>query len=373
MTKLIYNNSKDSTFRYAVGGFEVADPTFVLDMDGKRLVFLDHREFGMFESQNTQPNIEAVLANPIWEEAVSMSADERVEVRCGFVILQKYNLFDERLQVPANFPLFMADGLRRLGVKLEAVDSLYPERLQKTEQEVGHIREALIGAQAAFRRIEEVLQESSIVGDEIHWRSEVLTSEVLKIEAERALLDVGMSNDEEMVVSCGSHAAIPHHRGKGALRPHATIVCDIFPRHKKSGYYADMTRTYVKGEPSEQVRKMYQAVADAQRKGFEIIRTGMSSLDVHDQVEQVFLDAGFHVGDAGFIHGTGHGLGLDIHELPFMNRNHNSVMEVGHVVTVEPGLYYPEHGGVRIEDVVVVTPDGVENLTKYPIDNWIIS
>ncbi len=373
MTKFIYNNSKDSTFRYAVGGFEVADPTFVLDVDGKRFIFLDHREFGMFASQNTQPNIEAVLANPVWEEAASMSADERVEVRCGFAILQKYSLLDERLQVPANFPLFMADGLRRLGAKLDAVDSLYPERLQKTEQEVEYIREALIGTQAAFRRIEEVLQESSIVGDEIHWRGKVLTSEALKAEAERALLDAGMSNDEDMVISCGPHAAIPHHRGEGVLRPHTTIVCDIFPRHKRSGYYADMTRTYVKGEPSEQIRKMYQAVVDAQRKGFEIIRSGVGSLDAHKQVEQIFLDTGFHVGDAGFIHGTGHGLGLDIHELPFINRNHNSVMEVGHVVTVEPGLYYPEHGGVRIEDVVVVTPDGVENLTQYPIDNWIIS
>lgn len=373
MTKLIYNNSKDSTFRYAVGGFEVADPTFVLDMNGKRFIFLDHREFGVFENQNTQPNIEAVLANPIWEEAVSMPADERVEVRCGFVILQKYNLLNERLQVPANFPLFMADGLRRLGVKLDAVDSLYPERLRKTSQEVEHIRTALVGTQAAFRRIEEVLREARVVGNEIVWNGAALTSERLKTEAERALLDAGMSNDEEMVISCGPHAAIPHHRGEGALRPRTTIVCDIFPRHKKSGYYADMTRTYVKGEPSEQVRKMYQAVVDAQKKGFEVIRSGVESLDVHRQVEQVFLDAGFHVGDRGFIHGTGHGLGLDIHELPFMNRNHDSVMELGHVVTVEPGLYYPEHGGVRIEDVVVVTTDGVENLTQYPIDNWVIS
>lgn len=373
MIKLTYNNSKDSTFRYAVGGFEVADPTFVLDMGGKRLIFLDHREFGMFESQNTRPNIEAVLANPIWEEAVNMSVDERVEVRCGFVILQKYNLLDVRLQVPANFPLFMADGLRGLGAKLDAVDSLYPERLQKSNEEVEHIRAALMGTHAAFQRIEEVLREARIVGAEIQWQESALTSETLKAEAERALLAAGMSNDEDMVISCGPHAAIPHHRGEGALRPHATIVCDIFPRHKKSGYYADMTRTYVKGEPSEQVKKMYQAVVDAQRKGFEIIRPGTGSLDVHKQVEQVFLNAGFHVGDAGFIHGTGHGLGLDIHELPFMNRNHDSVMEVGHVVTVEPGLYYPEHGGVRIEDVVVITPSGVENLTRYPIDKWIIS
>lgn len=373
MAKLIYNNSKDSTFRYAVGGFEVADPTFVLDTDGKRLIFLDHREFGMFKTQNANPNIEAVLANPLWEEALSVPGDERVEVRFGFVMLQKYRLPTNPLDVPPNFPIFMADGLRRLGVRLDAVDSLYPERLQKNKQEIEYIRAALVATQTAFNCIQAVLKESSIVGDEIFWNDKVLTSELLKSEAERVLLEAGMSNDEEMVISCGGHAAIPHHRGEGVLRPHMTIVCDIFPKHKKSGYYADMTRTYVKGEPSEYVRKMYQAVTDAQQKGFDSIRAGARALDVHTAVEQVFIDAGFHTGDLGFIHGTGHGLGLDIHELPYINRNHSGVLEMGHVVTVEPGLYYDGHGGVRIEDVVVVTEDGVENLTQYPKDNWIIS
>ena len=127
-----------------------------------------------------------------------------------------------------------------------------------------------------------------------------------------------------------------------------------------------MTRTYVKGAPSEKLQKMYDAVREAQEAGIEAIKPGVSTKDVHALVSGVFIKAGFEVGTKGFVHGTGHGLGLDIHEDPRINDRSDIVLMQGHVVTVEPGLYYPELGGVRIEDVVCVTENGCRNLTNYP-------
>jgi len=145
---------------------------------------------------------------------------------------------------------------------------------------------------------------------------------------------------------------------------------DIFPRDSKSRYFADFTRTVVRGKASKKLRAMYKAVDEGQKIGFKMIRAGVDGGKVHAAIHSRFKELGFHTGIKngrmqGFFHGTGHGLGLDIHEAPRVSPGRN-ILKTGHVVTVEPGLYYEGIGGVRLEDVVVVTKTGCRNLTKFP-------
>jgi Xaa-Pro aminopeptidase len=154
-----------------------------------------------------------------------------------------------------------------------------------------------------------------------------------------------------------------------------SIILDIFPADKASRYYADMTRTVVKGEPGEELQKMYDAVLESQQMALAMVGPSVNGKDIHQKVSDVLHEAGYETllhdqkpGEPlqrGFIHGTGHGVGLEIHEAPRVSTADEELVP-GDVVTIEPGLYYPEIGGVRIEDLVVVTEDGCRNLTKFP-------
>lgn len=344
----------------------IPDPFFYLKTGDKEYVFLDHREYGVFEEKNKNPHIQLVLLNPLIDAAKKMELDTTGENKLALHILREYGADKEEIEVPNNLPLSMADFLRSQGIALKVCDPFFPERLQKTSEEVAALRESLKRTQAAFDYIEDRLRGAVIDGDVLKVDGgEILTSEKLSVEVEHVLLDQDLINEEGMIISCGPHAAIPHHRGAGPLRPHQTIICDIFPRHRASGYFADTTRTYIKGNLSPEIDKMYKAVQRAQADAIAAVKPGMRALDVHQVCIDIFLELGYDVGDKGFVHGTGHGLGLDIHELPYINPRWDHTLEVGNVVTVEPGLYYPELGGVRIEDVVVVTEDGCKNLTEY--------
>ncbi len=163
---------------------------------------------------------------------------------------------------------------------------------------------------------------------------------------------------------------MPHHSGSGPIVPDTPIVIDIFPRSQQTGYFGDMTRTVVKGTPSKEVKRMYKAVLEGQKIGISMIKHGVKSADVHNAVVDYFSKSGFKTGQIdgkqqGFIHSTGHGLGLEIHEPPRVSVG-NDILQAGNVVTVEPGLYYEKLGGVRIEDVVLVTKKGCEVLSKFP-------
>lgn len=371
MVKLLYANTHNADMLYAVG-VEVPDPFYCIDFGDKRLVFLDSREYGVFLDHNKRENVEAVLLDPLFPEVDKMEV-EAVDAsyggrgaKLGFYLLRKYELTGEEIEIPAGFPVALADFLRAQGVKLRPVANIFPERLEKTPEEAAAIRESLQRTHAAFRLIEQVLADAVISGDELKYKNETLTSEMMMRLVEREFVEQDLINTDGMIISCGPHAAIPHHRGAGPLRPHSTIICDIFPRHRTSGYYADMTRTYVKGEPSEEVQRMYAAVQAAQEAAIAAVKPGVAGSSVHQVCVDYFTEQGFVTGpESGFMHGTGHGLGLDIHEAPYLARATDAPLAPGHVVTVEPGLYYPEHGGVRIEDVVLVTEDGCENLTNY--------
>jgi Xaa-Pro aminopeptidase len=212
----------------------------------------------------------------------------------------------------------------------------------------------------------EILAESEDLHGVLHFGGIPLTSERLRAEIEVALTREGMDTSASPIVAGGPGAADPHWLGSGPLRPGEAIVLDVFPRSKANRYWADMTRTVAKGDPGELVRRMYAAVLRAQEAALAEIRAGANGRDVHAAVQAVFAEEGF-AGEDGprYIHGTGHGVGLEIHEGPALTSMDVELRE-GDVVTVEPGLYDPAVGAVRIEDLVVVTQDGCRNLTRFP-------
>src|SRR5688500_13461820 len=168
----------------------------------------------------------------------------------------------------------------------------------------------------------------------------------------------------------GDQAVDPHEEGHGPIRAHQPVVMDIFPRSERTGYYGDLTRTVVRGRASEALKAVYALVHEGVRLGHRRVRPGASGLEIHREIQALFESRGFRTGIKdgrmqGFFHGTGHGLGLQIHEPPSLSPR-PSTMQAGHVVTVEPGLYYLGIGGVRIEDCALVTPRGSRNLTRVP-------
>lgn len=372
MTKLIYASTKNKDMLYAVK-VEITDPFFLIDTGNKKYVFLDNREFGLFEEKNNNPNIENILLDPLLREAKQIERETNLTNKLAFILLKKYGLTGgEPIGVSWNFPTSMADFLRSEGVELTLMDSFYPERAEKSSEEVNAIKESILKIERVFEYIRETLSESTIQGEELLYKKKILTSELLKGQVERLLLEEDMVNDEGIIISSGLQTAIPHHPGEGPIKANQPIVCDIFPKSRSTGYFADITRTFVKGEPSSELQSMYEAVLKAQAEGVKAVGPGVKTSEVHKICSQVFIDSGYDVGNKGFTHATGHGVGLDVHEKPRLESSSEAELKSGNVVTVEPGLYYPKIGGIRIEDTVLVTKNGRDSLSGYPKD-WIIT
>jgi Xaa-Pro aminopeptidase len=201
----------------------------------------------------------------------------------------------------------------------------------------------------------------------------VLTSEKLRFAIESAIMAEGGHAGGSTIVAGGDQACDPHQRGFGPLRPDELIIIDIFPRVAATGYFGDMTRTYLRGRATDAQRKLVATVREAQLAALAEIRAGVDGRTVHQTVVAVFDSAGFETkrtktGSVGFFHGTGHGLGLAVHEMPRMSGAVSMELKQGTVVTVEPGLYYPGLGGCRIEDVVQVTARAPKMLSSHSYD-----
>jgi Xaa-Pro aminopeptidase len=197
-----------------------------------------------------------------------------------------------------------------------------------------------------------------------------LTSEILKRIINTTIMAQGYVPSHTIVAS-GNQCVDPHNQGSGPIRAKTSIIMDIFPRSQQSGYFGDITRTVVRGRASERLKHAYYCVERGQEIAFEHIRDGAIAYDIHNQILNYFKAEGFETGIVngrmqGFFHGTGHGLGLDIHELPSFGLRNTNPLRRGNVVTVEPGLYYEGMGGVRLEDVVIVTKTGCRNLVDIP-------
>ena len=246
-------------------------------------------------------------------------------------------------------------------------EPFFPQRSRKTEDEVVQLTSALRVAEAGLRRGIDVLRASRAgKRGALTWSGIPLTSERLRAEMDSAVLHAGGS-PANTIVAGGDQGCDPHERGHGPLRANEAIVLDIFPRHARNFYYGDLTRTVVKGRASEALRNQYAMVQQGKRWVMGKMRAGADGPALQKQLIERFAKAGFPTEQrdgrwVGMFHGVGHGLGLDLHETP---RFAAGKLFAGLSITVEPGLYYPGIGGVRIEDVVIVGKSSVKNLTRF--------
>lgn len=360
---IVAGSGDAADMRYA-SGFMPVDPVVFLDAGraGKHLV-VPLLELG-------RARVEAANAT-VWSPVeLDIPPEERRSTAAWAVAVARRTGMRAVTVAPA-FPLAVARALERARIRVDLASAgLYPERATKSVREIACITDAQRGAVAAMRAALRAIRAARVNrAAELVLEGKTLTSERLKALIDRALLD-RQCVARETIAACGRHAADPHHRGEGPLRAGETIVLDIFPQHHPTGYWGDITRTVVKGQASPTVRRMYRAVRDAQGWARAALRPGLRADRIHAEIQRRFDNAGFKTENRdgvpiGFFHGTGHGVGLEIHEAPTISTV-NVQLRAGNVVTVEPGLYDPAHGGVRIEDTVVITPNGARVLVPCP-------
>jgi Xaa-Pro aminopeptidase len=278
--------------------------------------------------------------------------------------------------VPESFPLGHADHLRANGIELTVDRDLFDNRRRsKNETELRGIRNAQRACEAALDASRDLLRRAQPNGGGLEVDGRPLTCERLKRVIEDVFADREVEGSD-MIVSHGPQTAVGHNAGSGQVAANEPIVFDLFPRDKATGCYADMTRTYVVGEPPDEVKNWHRLVKEALDASTADVKPGVNGRRLYEKVCDIFQDAGYktqlnktpgEVLEDGFFHGLGHGVGLEVHESPSMGRVGDDLV-AGDVVTVEPGLYRSGFGGLRLEDLVLVTDDGYEVITNYPYD-----
>lgn len=361
---LIATGLEENEVRYATG--LVAPDPFCLLVAGSRL----HLLVSALEAARARRACPtAVLHTPA--QLFPDAATRRRSLDQQILALVR-SLGFRRVQVGPHFPIGIARSLQRGGVRVRLVSApAFPRRAIKSPREIACIAKSQRAAAAALRAALRCLRaaDCSSAGFLKH-SGKILTAEILRDLIERTLLQHRCAA-AGTIVAAGPPGARPHDTGSGPLRANVPIVIDIFPRDKETGYWGDLTRTVVRGRASAAVRRLHRDVLAAQKLALSMIRPGVESRAVQQAVEQFFRAAGHETRlappgrECGFIHGVGHGVGLDIHESPGL-RNEPGRLRAGHVVTVEPGLYVPGLGGVRIEDTVVVTRTGHKVLATFP-------
>ena len=268
--------------------------------------------------------------------------------------------------VPPHFPIALANALGSYCTVHVDKGTVMAMRAKKSRTEIATMKRVQEVTQTAMGHAISLIRKSTIKKGVLYLKGKPLTSEYIRFAMHTVLLEHGCSA-VDTIVSCGKDTAIPHSTGKGPLHANEPIIIDLFPVDDESGYYADMTRTVVKGEPSPEIRDMYTILQEAKCIAVSKTRAGIPSADLYQIVVDYFRDHGYHSDTRGFTHNLGHGVGLQVHENPTVGPS-GKALEAGNVITIEPGLYYPDTGGVRIEDIGAVTSKGFTNFTRFTED-----
>ena len=362
---LVAASEGDANMLYAVGFF-VPDPFIFFQHKEKKFAVLSDLEI---DRAKKQAQVHRVLSLSVYQRKLRQLGKPAAMIDVLDLIFRERGI--RSLIVPANFSALLSDQLRAKGYSVQIKrDPFWPERETKNRVEVAQITESLriarLGLEAGIRMLKRTRTKRD---GYLYLNGTRLTSEMLKTAVNTTIMAQGWL-PSHTIISSGNQCVDPHHEGSGPIKANTSIIFDIFPRSQHNGYFGDLSRTVVRGRASDKLKEIYATVQAGQQIGYEQIRHGVNGKEVHQNILALFESRGFHTGRIngrmqGFFHGTGHGLGLDIHEPPRIAPV-DAILRAGHVVTVEPGLYYLGIGGVRLEDVVVVTAKGNRNLTDCP-------
>ncbi|MDX6408975.1 MAG: Xaa-Pro aminopeptidase [Gaiellaceae bacterium] len=352
----------------------IADPFLYAEKGDRRIAIIHSLEIPRVRED--APEVEILALEQLGSDELFSQGLEGWEVMLELAVRACRELDIERATVPESFPVGHADHLRANGIALVVDRDFFDNRRRaKNETELAGIRKAQKACEAALDASRDLLRRAQPNGAGLEVDGEPLTCERLKRVIEEVFADHEVEGSE-MIVSHGPQTAVGHNMGSGQIGPDEPIVFDLFPKDKATGCYADMTRTYVVGEPSDEVKEWHRLVKEALDTSTAAVKPGVNGRQLFEGVCEIFHEAGYktqlhkeagEVLEDGFFHGLGHGVGLEVHELPSMGRIGHDLIP-GDVVTVEPGLYKSGHGGLRLEDLVLVTEEGHEVLTDYPYD-----
>ncbi|MBV9107117.1 MAG: aminopeptidase P family protein [Verrucomicrobia bacterium] len=364
LPRMIFASSETSADLFYATKWSVPDPVLFLQQNGRKTVLLSDLEI---DRGKKAAKVDEVIALSSIERLLEKGRRGKPPIETTIATFLRQRRV-RQAAVPYNFPVGLANGLAKEGVTVIPIAGLFwSAREFKSEEELQCIRRAIRIAETGLARAVEVLQAAEIKsGKRLVWGGATLTSEKLRAEIDTAILHAG-GTAADTIVAGGKQACDPHDRGSGALKADSLIILDVFPKHGRSGYYGDLTRTVVRGKASEAQRALWWTVFDAQKFALQKIRAGGSGAALQKEVAEFFEQKGYpaEIRDGrwvGFFHGLGHGFGLEVHEPP---RIAKTKFKTGQVLTVEPGLYFPEIGGVRIEDDGVVTENGFKVLSKF--------
>lgn len=362
---LLYASSeKDANMLYLTGVF-VPDPFLAFSIHSKKIAIVHSLEYSRLLKRSNFDTL--FLYEDCIQEAQKLFSHTSIQLsHLVLLIAKKYKV--KSFTIPSNFPAGLALELIKSPLKIKISDTIFPERLLKNKQAIQSLKKASQASSAGMQAAEYVLKNSLIKKGKLYYNDTILTSERLRSHIEKACIDAG-SIAQHTIVAGGNQACDPHECGFGPLKSNELIIVDIFPRSNATGYYGDMTRTFLKGKATIAQKKLVHTVLNAQKKALSLLKPDVNAKDIHQSVQSFFMQEGYYTqkkGEtySGFFHSTGHGLGLDLHEAPSIGSK-ETILKTGMVITIEPGLYYPNIGGVRIEDVAQITLDSYQKLSRF--------
>ncbi|MCQ1538342.1 aminopeptidase P family protein [Methanocalculus taiwanensis] len=352
-----YGTSSDANIRYLTS-FRTSDPVIYLKRYGEEGIIIVPAmevERAAIESPCTvMSRADAGFFDILREEPDPLKATGRMIA----------DLSGGPILVSPEFPFGLAQAIAPHQPIQVDMDTLSAMRSKKTASEIGMMRESQAAAEDALETALTMIKRAKPTGELLVTpEGRILTSEDVRYAIHATLQKHGCRGIDTIVAS-GKETSMVHLRGRGSLAANAPIIIDIFPQHEETGYFADMTRTVVRGEASPEILEMYAAVSDAKTLAFSLLRAGADGSALYQAVVSFFEDAGYGTEPHGFVHSLGHGVGIEVHEAPSLSTR-GGPLAAGNVVTIEPGLYYPGIGGVRIEDMALVTDGGYDRITRF--------
>lgn len=363
---ILDNPQKNADLYYATG-FSAPDPFIFFEVGKKKYVVVNELEF---DRAKKEARVDCVLLINKYVTLARKRLREPGQAEVIHEIFSEYGV--KNILAPRTTSFELVDALRTKGYRINAgKDPFFPERLVKSSAEVKNIVDVQKNVFASIALARDVLKKSRVQNRRIIYRGMVLTSDRLRSILNVFLMERGFLASDT-IVSCGRHALDPHDAGSGPLFANSSIIIDVFPKSLKTLFNGDATRTFCKGRASESLKRMYATVKEAQEMAIKrLIRAGLNGRDIHEKIHEFFKARGYQTSEKnghrqGFFHGTGHSIGLEVHEEPARITYRDYMLQVGNVMSVEPGLYYNDIGGVRIEDLVKITKSGCEVLSGFP-------